>query len=183
MQSLHMSRRICVILASPSRKGSTSTLALAAAEAVEGADVHVHFLNGLKFRDCQGCHLCKQGKPCPLDDDLVPVLDDLRDCDALIVAIPVYFGRATGLYYMYEDRTFKLYTEQPDPPARNALIIVSSGAPVEHGEPTAERTQRILRRRNFSTSILLHSLREHGLPKDNPEMLEKAREMGRALFP
>ena len=179
---MFMSRMICVILSSPSRVGSTSTLAVAAAEAVEDADVRIHFLNGLKFRDCQGCHLCKQGKPCPLKDDLVPVLDDLRDCDALIVAAPVYFGRPTGLYYMYEDRTFKLYTEQKEPPARNALIIVSSGAPIEHGKPTAERIERILKRRNFSTSVLLHSTREHGLPKDNPEMLEKAREMGKALF-
>ena len=84
---------------------------------------------------------------------------------------------------MYEDRTFKLYTEHPDPPARNALIIVSSGAPIEHGKPTADRIERILNRRNFSTSVLLHSTREHGLPNDNPEMLEKTREMGRALFP
>ena len=59
-------KMICVILASPSRNGSTSTLAMEAANAVEGADVRVHFLNKLDFRDCQGCHLCKKGKPCPL---------------------------------------------------------------------------------------------------------------------
>ncbi len=177
------SKKICVILASPSRRGSTSTLAEEAANAVEGADVHIHFLNGLHFRDCQGCHLCKKGKPCPLKDDLVPVLDDVRDCDALIVAVPVYFGRPTGLYDMYEDRTFKLYTEQPEPPARKALIIVSAGAPVKFAEGTANRVQRILNRRNFETTILLHSTRDHGLPKDNPEMLEQAREAGRKLFP
>jgi len=174
---------ICVILASPARKGSTSTLAMEAANAVEGADVRAHFLNKLDFCDCQGCHACKKGKPCPLKDDLVPVLEDLRNCDALIVATPVYFGRPTGLYYMYEDRTFKLYTEQPEPPARKALVIVSAGAPIQHAQPTAERIQRILTRRNFEVSTILHSTREHGLPKDNPEMLEKAREAGRALFP
>lgn len=176
------SKMICVILASPSRRGSTSTLAEEAANAVEGADVRVHFLNGLKFRDCSGCHLCKQGKACPLKDDLVPVLEDVRNCDALIVATPVYFGRATGLYYMYEDRTFKLYTEQKEPPSRKALVIVSAGAPVEHAQPTAERIQKILTRRNFKTSYLLHSTKQHGLPKDNPEMLELAREAGRKLF-
>ena len=177
-----MPRKVCVILSSPSRKGSTSTLATEAANAIEDADLHVHFLNGLDFRDCQGCHNCKKGKPCPLKDDLVPVLEDVKDCDALIVATPVYFGRATGLYYMYEDRTFKLYTEQKEPPKRKALVIVSAGAPIQHAQPTAERIQKILTRRNFDTSSLLHSTKEHGLPKDNPEMLEQAREAGRKLF-
>jgi len=179
---ISMTKTICVILASPSRHGSTSTLAEEAANAVEGADVHIHFLNKLSFRDCQGCHNCKQGKPCPLKDDLTPVLDDVRDCDALIIATPVYFGRGTGLYDMYEDRTFKLYTEQKEPPKRKALVVVSAGAPIKAAQPTAERIQRILGRRNFDAEILLHSTKDHGLPKDNPEMLEKAREMGRQLF-
>ena len=157
-------------------------MAEAAANAIEDAEVHIHFLNGLSFRDCVGCHACKQGKPCPLKDDLTPVLDDVRDCDAMIVATPVYFGRGTGLYYMYEDRTFKLYTEQKEPPKRKALVVVSAGAPVKHAEPTAERIQRILTRRNFDVSVLLHSTRDDGLPKDNPELMERAREMGRKLF-
>lgn len=176
------SKNICVILASPSRNGSTSTLAEAAAYAVEGADVHIHFLNELSFKDCQGCHLCKQGKPCPLKDDLTPVLEDVKTCDALIVATPVYFGRGTGLYDMYEDRTFKLYSEQKEPPRRKALVIVSAGAPIKHAQPTAERIQKILGRRNFDASILLHSTKDHGLPKDNPEILEQARGLGRQLF-
>lgn len=177
-----MPRKVCVILSSPSRKGSTSTLATEAANAIEDADLHVHFLNGLDFRDCQGCHNCKEGRPCPLKDDLVPVLEDVKDCDALIVATPVYFGRATGLYYMYEDRTFKLYTEQPDPPRRKALVIASSKAPKQFAQPTAERLQRILTRRNFETSIFLHSVKEDGMPKDNPEMLARVRDAGKNLF-
>ncbi len=177
-----MPRKVCVILSSPSRKGSTSTLATEAANAIEDADLHVHFLNALDFRDCQGCHNCKEGRPCPLKDDLVPVLEDVKDCDALIVATPVYFGRATGLYYMYEDRTFKLYTEQPDPPRRKALVIASSKAPKQFAQPTAERLQRILTRRNFETSIFLHSVKEDGMPKDNPEMLARVRDVGKNLF-
>lgn len=177
-----MPRKVCVILSSPSRKGSTSTLATEAANAIEDADLHVHFLNGLDFRDCQGCHNCKEGRPCPLKDDLVPVLEDVKDCDALIVATPVYFGRATGLYYMYEDRTFKLYTEQPDPPRRKALVIASSKAPKQFAQPTAERLQRILTRRNFETSIFLHSVKEDGMPKDNPGMLARVRDAGKNLF-
>ena len=173
---------VCVILASPSRKGSTSTLALEAANAIEDADVRVHFLNGLDFRDCQGCRACKKGRPCPLKDDLVPVLDDVRDCDALIIATPVYFGRATGLYCQYEDRTFKLYTEQPEPPKRKALVIVSTGAPTTAGRPTAERIQRILTRRNFDTSIILHSTKDSSNPKDDPAILAIAREEGRKLL-
>ena len=177
-----MPRKVCVILSSPSRKGSTSTLAIEAANAIEDVDRHVHFLNELSFRDCQGCHNCKKGRPCPLKDDLVPVLEDVRDCDALIVATPVYFGRATGLYHMYEDRTFKLYTEQPDPPRRKALVIASSKAPRKVAQPTAERLQRILTRRNFETSIFLHSVNEDGAPQDNPDMLARVREAGKSLL-
>ena len=177
-----MSRMVCVILASPSRKGSTSTLALEAANAIEDADVRIHFLNELDFRDCQGCRACKRGRPCPLKDDLVPVLDDLRDCDALIVATPVYFGRATGLYCMYEDRTYKLYAEQPEPPSRKALVIVSAGARAEAGRPTAERIQRILTRRNFETTMILHSTKDSANPKEDATMMELAREGGRNLL-
>jgi multimeric flavodoxin WrbA len=157
-------------------------LATEAADAIEDADVRIHFLNGLDFRDCTGCHLCKKGVACPLNDDLTPVLEDVRDCDALIVATPVYFGRATGLYCQYEDRTFRLYSEQPDPPARKALVIVSSGAPTEFGKPTAERIQRILTRRNFDTSIILHSTSDSPSPKEDPELMELARQEGRRLL-
>ena len=114
--------------------------------------------------------------------DPLEMIGKVPEADALIVATPVYFGRATGLYHMYEDRTFKLYTEQPDPPRRKALVIASSKAPRKVAQPTAERLQRILTRRNFETSIFLHSVNEDGAPQDNPDMLARVREAGKSLL-
>lgn len=62
-----------------------------------GAETELVQLYGLKFSGCISCFSCKKISRkrdgiCAVQDDLTPVLDRVRDADALIVGTPVYYG-------------------------------------------------------------------------------------------
>lgn len=61
-----------------------------------GTDTEMVHLYNLKFSGCVSCFACKkidrnQDGICALKDDLTPVLDRVRDADALVIGSPVYY--------------------------------------------------------------------------------------------
>jgi len=62
-----------------------------------GAETELVQLYSLKFSGCISCFSCKkisrtEDGVCAVQDDLTPVLDRVRNADALIVGTPVYYG-------------------------------------------------------------------------------------------
>jgi multimeric flavodoxin WrbA len=94
---------VIAINGSPRKTWNTATLlehALTGA-ASEGAETELVHLYDLDFKGCTSCFSCKLkgGKSygrCTLNDDLTPVLETIRDADALILGSPIYVGTATG---------------------------------------------------------------------------------------
>jgi multimeric flavodoxin WrbA len=64
-------------------------------------------LSGQDIHACGGCFSCAKGV-CVHDDDMPPILDALRRCDALLLASPVYMGMITGSLKTMMDRTVAL---------------------------------------------------------------------------
>ena len=97
------------------RKGwNTHTLLTKALEgaASKGAETEMVNLYDINFTGCIGCLGCKRksGKAgrCTLNDGLMPVLDRIDGCDALILGSPIYIGEVTGeLRSFYERLTFQ----------------------------------------------------------------------------
>ena len=79
--------KIVAVLGSPRPQGNSSTLARAFLQAAgaRGAEITEFLLNPMDFKGCQGCGACKTTRDtCILEDDLVPVLEAVRDAYAKI---------------------------------------------------------------------------------------------------
>jgi len=95
--------KVIAINGSPRKKWNTATLlehALSGA-ASKGADTKLIHLYDLDYKGCKSCFVCKrkdnkQEGRCAVHDGLSPVLDEIRDADALILGSPIYFGEVTG---------------------------------------------------------------------------------------
>ena len=92
--------KIIAVNGSPrTKKWNTVTLLEKALEGAASADAEteiVHLYN-LHFSGCISCFSCKKRNRkrngvCAINDDLTPVLDAIREVDALIVGSPVYYG-------------------------------------------------------------------------------------------
>jgi len=96
---------------SPRKKWDTATLLENALEgaASEGAETEIIHLYDLNFKGCTSCFACKlkNGKSygkCAMQDDLTPVLERLKDADAVILGSPIYLGNSTGEMRSFMER-------------------------------------------------------------------------------
>jgi len=103
--------RIALFNGSPRKNGNTATLLKAcrdgAAEA--GATAEIVNLYSLDYKGCVSCFECKRigGKSygaCAARDGLTPVLESVRECDALVLGTPVYFGAESGMMRAFMER-------------------------------------------------------------------------------
>ena len=113
--------KILCLLGSPRRKGNSATVAARLMEraAELGAEVETIYLNELSYKGCQGCYACKTGSEvCVIKDDLAPVLEKVKQADALVLASAVYYGDITAQLKGFIDRTFSYlkpdYHARPD---------------------------------------------------------------------
>lgn len=104
--------KVLGIHSSPLQQGNTAFLLdVALQEAASAGNVATEAvaLAGLHVEDCRHCNWClKQQtpeKPCATQDDAAPILQKIRDCDVLVLATPVYFGRLSGTMACLVDRT------------------------------------------------------------------------------
>ena len=66
-------------------------------------------LYDLNFKGCKSCLACKRigaQRKCYVRDDLTPVLEELRDADALIFGSPIYFMELTGVMHACLERFY-----------------------------------------------------------------------------
>ncbi len=102
------------IAASPRRNANSEVLldsALAGARA-KGAKTEKVVLNLLKIRPCQSCAKCSKTVTCYIMDDMRVLLRKLKNCDALIIASPVYFGTVTAQLKIMIDRCQPVWAEK-----------------------------------------------------------------------
>jgi len=88
---------------SPRKGWNTTTLLNKALEgaASQGAETELVHLYDLNFKGCTSCFACKlkNGKSygrCAYRDELTPVLEQIENCDALLLGSPIYIGTVTG---------------------------------------------------------------------------------------
>ena len=107
---------VIAINGSPRKHANTATLlehALhgAAAAAPEGHPVKTRLVHlyELRYTGCRSCFACKRlggtgyGR-CNVQDDLLPLLEDIAVADALILGSPIYFGSISGQMRSFLER-------------------------------------------------------------------------------
>jgi len=109
--------KIVAINGSPRKNANTATLlkhALKGADS-QGAQTELVHLYDLNYKGCVSCFACKltggksYGK-CAHKDDLQPLLEKLRDADAILLGSPIYFGNITGMMHSFIERLAFQYT-------------------------------------------------------------------------
>jgi multimeric flavodoxin WrbA len=92
------------------RNGNTDYMLKKALEvcSAKGLEVEQIDLVDKRIGYCSVCDACKGGYTCPLEDDVMEILDRLVEGDAIIVASPTYFGGVSGRLRALFDRTLPL---------------------------------------------------------------------------
>ena len=110
-----MSRLLTIIDGGPRKNWNTAQLLEQVAQGARdaGADVKYWRLYDIEFAGCYSCFACKCKDVyldmCAAKDGLTPVLEDVRDADALVVGSPLYFGQVTGKTRMFMERALFPY--------------------------------------------------------------------------
>jgi multimeric flavodoxin WrbA len=111
--------KVIAVNGSPRKeKWNTVTLlnnALEGAASV-GADTEMVHLYDLIFSGCVSCFACKkidrkQDGVCVLKDDLTPILDLVREADALLIGTPVYYHAESAATRAFLERLFFPYNK------------------------------------------------------------------------
>ncbi len=103
--------KVLVISGSPTEHSSTDILLdTISKEIVESLrtryEVDVQFvkLNKLQFIPCQSCGKAPHEEWCVFHDDVSPVLDQLAECECLLVGSPIYFDSVSAQLKLLMDR-------------------------------------------------------------------------------
>jgi multimeric flavodoxin WrbA len=93
------------------KKWNTVTLLNNALQGAQsnGAETELVQLYDLKFSGCISCFSCKRlsrkvDGVCSVQDDLTPVLDRVKEADALIIGTPVYYGAESAATRAFLER-------------------------------------------------------------------------------
>jgi len=97
-------------------------------------------LTDLRLEPCTGCLVCAiGGKPCPLDDDLPFLLQQVEEADAVIVTAPTYFVGPSAQVKRILDRQL-IWTSQrewAESAAKPAVCMTTASLPSWRGTAAA----------------------------------------------
>lgn len=98
-----------VINADPKRKGTNAQLMKSAAEGAKsvGADVKYVDLYKIDLSGCRVCLICKrEGMSCRCHwrDELSPLIEEIFNCDTLLIGVPLFFTLPSSHYLAFLER-------------------------------------------------------------------------------
>ena len=109
-------KKIIAINGSPRRNCNTATLLEKALDGAKesGAQTELVNLYRLNFKGCISCFYCKRKDKehgtCAMKDDLTPVLERVKESDAIIFGSPIYFmNLSSGMIAFMERLLFSNY--------------------------------------------------------------------------
>ncbi|MCL1811745.1 MAG: flavodoxin family protein [Methanomassiliicoccaceae archaeon] len=183
--------KIVAIIASPRKNGNCKAIVDAITDGAMGLSpnvVDIVDLNALRFTNgCQACMGCKSSGSCVTKDDLLPVLDLIREAEALIVAVPVYFGHSSSQYRMLEDRLYSFIgKDRKGTLAKNKKLVtvVTCGGESGIAKAVADDIERIYVN-YFSFEpvgrIVFSEMESGHVAEKDDELLERARLIGKKL--
>lgn len=183
--------KIVAILGSPRGKSNSTALARTILQRAGelGAESREFVLNKLQFRGCQGCETCKTKLDhCVVNDDLTPVLEAVKEADAVIMASPNYFGEVSGQFKSFFDRTYSYLS--PDfssrlKPGKSSVFVFAQGqSDLNIYSDVHPRYEMWLKRFGFSNNFLLrmNGPRSADSISQRPDLISEAEDIARQLI-
>ncbi len=107
-----MGKKIVILNGSPRKSGNTSALVNAFTEGAEssGNTVKEFFLDRMNINGCKGCFGGHSDRACPCvqKDDMAEIYPEVKDCDVVVLATPLYYWNMSGQIKTAIDRLFAL---------------------------------------------------------------------------
>ncbi len=184
---------IVAICGSPRKSGNTATLIEALLEGARevGATTTRFDPAAMNIGDCDADRSCLESAQagCILQDDMQEIYEALKRAEAWVFGCPVYFWNVAAPLKRVIDRLYAFYTEEGgwhlglEGKRRGAVIVVQADAEQETPRRNADYIASVFRDLNVE---IVGQLAESGLggPGDaagKPELLERARQLGRRL--
>jgi multimeric flavodoxin WrbA len=190
--------KVIGIVGSPRKNGNSETLVRAVLEGAKekGHETEIFLLGEMSYRGCQGCMYCKTHDRCKLEDDLTGVMDAIKETDAIVLGAPIYMMQYSGQFKLFEDRFYQFLgtgsrrnVEGYDfkislKPGKKAIVITTQGNPdAKMFEGVTNELTQVLKMFGFHVkdSILLTAGNSPAAARENKELIERAKEDGRAL--
>ena len=181
-------KRILGIVGSPRRNGNTHLLVSKILEGAgeTGSSTECVFLRDLNIKECDGCHVCWQGKECSKKDDMNLIYPKLIESDVIVFGTPVYWYGPTALMKGFIDRFvyFNCPENRKKIRSKSAVIVV----PFEDTNPETIAPLELFFEKcfqyiemNFIDRIIVPGVTEKGEVLNHKEYLKKAFEIGKNL--
>lgn len=90
-------------------------------------DIQHVLLSRRHIQICSGCRSCLDKGNCPLKDDVAEIGELVSDCDAFVLASPVYLEDVNGIMKNWFDR-MAFYSHRPAFYGKCAIAISTSGS-------------------------------------------------------
>ncbi len=183
-----MSKKIVILNGSPRRKGNTSALVREFTRGAESAGhtVTEFFLNSMDIHGCKGCFGGHSNRACPCtqNDDMNQIYPEVKDCDVIVLASPLYYWNMSGQIRTAMDRLFAL--EEGDGNflrghgRASALLMAAEGHGFEDVVLYYEHLMEHLQWKNLG-HVLAGGNGDVGDIQGKPE-LQEAYELGRSIL-
>jgi multimeric flavodoxin WrbA len=184
---------VVAICGSPRRSGNTAALVEAALAGARERRARTTRFDAARMQiaDCDadrmGLESAEAG--CIIQDDMQQIYAALRRAEAWIFAAPVYFWNVAASLKRVIDRCYAFYTEEGgwrlglEGKRRGAVIVVQADAEQETPKRVADYLASVMRDLGVEVigQLAEGSLSDPGDAAARPELLERARELGRQL--
>ena len=173
--------RVLGIVGSPRRGGNTETLVdevlKGAGEA--GAMTEKVILSELEVAPCKACNECRRDGRCAQEDDMVALLDKMRQSKAWVLGTPVYWWGPTAQFKAFIDRWYGV--ERGIFKGRRVILVIPLGGAEHYARHTLGMLTDILEYLGLvqSSVILATGTYGKGTVRRNTELMKKARDAGR----
>ena len=181
-------KKILGIMGSPRRNGNTHILVSKILEGAEseGARGDILFLNDLAIQECNGCHVCWEGKECSKDDDMNSIYPKIIESDAIVFGTPVYWYGPTALMKGFIDRFVYFNCPENRKKIRGKPAVLA--IPFEEEDPQAaallkaffEKSLQYLEI-NLIGTILVPGVSQKGEIIEKEAKLQEGYELGKKL--
>jgi multimeric flavodoxin WrbA len=188
--------KILGIKGSPRKRANSTALLkqLLSGAASEGAETQIITPWDLEIAPCTACDGCFKTGRCTVKDDFQFVYNQILDCDALVLATPVYFGAVSAQIKPLIDRCqcfwarrYKLQAPMPPGPTgsrRQGVLIATAGQDraimFDGPRVTFEFLMRSLQGEVYA-KLLYGGFDEQDAIRKNTLAMERAYETGRRL--
>lgn len=181
--------KVLALAGSPRRQGNTDLLlerALAGAQSF-GAVAETVVLSQQRLHPCRHCDGCLHSGVCVIKDEMQPLHHQLRTCDRLVLASPIFFMSVTAQAKIAIDRCQALWAAKyllkqrhpyaEDGSRRRGLFIAAGGLSRPDLFDCARTTVRAFFATcdvQYSDEVFFSSVDEKGAIKQHPTALDDA---------